>query len=370
MNFEFSDDQKLLQEQARGFLEKHASKAEVRTILDGDAPYHEALWRGIAEMGWTGTAIPEACGGLGAGYLELCVIAEELGRALAPTPFSSSIYLAAECLLAGGSEAQKKAWLPKLAAGEVIGTLALSESPGSVTPKRVTLEAKGGKLTGSKIPVPDGGIADIAVVAARTGGDGGARSLSLFLVEMDADGVSREAVKTLDPTRGHARISFDGVAAEPLGETGAGWEILTRVFDRAAVLFAFEQLGGAQASLEMGRDYALERYAFGRPIGSFQAIKHKCADLLVLVESSRSAVAYAAWAADHDPDGFHQAATVAKAYVSEAYFECAAENIQIHGGIGFTAEHDAHLFFKRARASRGFLGDSAFHYARAAGMVL
>ncbi len=349
MNFEFSDDQKLLQEQARGFLEKHASKAEVRTILDGDAPYHEALWRGIAEMGWTGTAIPEACGGLGAGYLELCVIAEELGRALAPTPFSSSIYLAAECLLAGGSEAQKKAWLPKLAAGEVIGTLALSESPGSVTPKRVTLEAKGGKLTGSKIPVPDGGIADIAVVAARTGGDGGARSLSLFLVEMDADGVSREAVKTLDPTRGHARISFDGVAAEPLGETGAGWEILTRVFDRAAVLFAFEQLGGAQASLEMGRDYALERYAFGRPIGSFQAIKHRLADMYVSLELARSNCYFGAWALASDAPELPVAAAAARVASTQAYSYCAKENIQVHGGMGFTWEFDCHLYYRRSK---------------------
>src|SRR4030081_2660176 len=270
MNFDFSDDQKQMRDAARKFLTEKCPPKEVRAVLDGNATYDKELWKGLAEMGFLGVAIPEAFGGAGAGHLELCVIAEEMGRALAPVPFSSTVYLAAEALLIAGSEAQKQKWLPAIASGAAIGTLALFEGKGNPSPQAIKLSASGGALTGVKKPVPDGAIADFAIVAARAGSSGRETDISLFIVEMTSESIETRALTNVDPSRGQAEIIFKNCKAEPLGPANEGWSIITRVLDRAAVLMAFEQVGGADRALEMGRDYALDRIAFGRPIGSFQ----------------------------------------------------------------------------------------------------
>src|ERR1700730_15422731 len=294
MNFDFSDEQKQLRDQARKFLAEKCPPKAVRTVLDGKEPYDRELWKGLADMGFLGVAIPEAYGGAGAGHLELCVIAEEMGRALAPVPFSSTVHLAAEAILMAGSEAQKQKWLPLIASGEAIGTLALFEGTGNPSPQAIKLTASGSNLNGVKKPVPDGAIADFAIVAARTGSTGRDSDISLFLVGMKAEGVEAKALTNVDPSRGQAELTFRNCKAEPLGPANEGWGVISQVLDRAAglmasaqvrgraaVLMAFEQLGGADRALEMGRDYALDRIAFGRPIGSFQAVKHMLADMYV-----------------------------------------------------------------------------------------
>jgi acyl-CoA dehydrogenase len=345
VNFEFSYEQVALRDQARKFLADRSSPERVRRILEGAAPYDADLWRGMAEMAWPGTVIPEAHGGAGYGYLELCVIAEELGRSLAPTPFSSSVYLATEAILAWGSDAQHRQWLPRLAAGEAIGTVALAEGPQAPTPATIRTTASEGRISGIKVPIADGDIADFAIVAARTG----ARALSLFIVDLAGPGVARAPVKTIDPTRSHARLAFDGAAAEPLGPPDAGAALLDRLFDRAAVLMAFEQVGGAQAALDMAREYALGRFAFGRPIASFQAIKHKLADVYVALELARSNAYYGAWALSTAAPELPVAAAAARISATEAFYQAAKENIQTHGGMGFTWEFDCHLYYRRAK---------------------
>src|SRR5664279_2912887 len=259
MNFDFSDEQKQLRDEARKYLAEKCSPKAVRVVLDGKPPYDRALWKGLAEMGFLGVAIPEEFGGAGAGHLELCVIAEEMGRVLAPVPFSSTVYLAAEALLIAGSDAQKQKWLPAIASGEVIGTLALFEGKGNPSPQAIKLSAVGGNLNGVKKPVPDGAIADFAIVAARTGSSGRDTDISLFLVDMKAEGVEAKPLANIDPSRGQAELTFKNCKAEPLGPANEGWGILSQVLDRAAVLMAFEQVGGADRALEMGRDYALDR---------------------------------------------------------------------------------------------------------------
>ena len=355
VNFDFSADQKSLREQARKFLAEHASSARVRRILDGAEPFDAELWRGMGEMGWMGTAIPERYGGAGFGYLELCVIAEELGRSLAPTPFSSTIYLAAEAVLLAGSLAQKKRWLPRVTQGEAIGCFALSEGPQVVTPGNMATRADGGRVSGTKIPVADGDVADFAVVVAGEA-DGG--HAGLFLVDLKGPGVTRASLTTVDPTRSHARIVFERAVAEPLGAPGQGWPLVERLLDRAAVLVAFEQLGGAQAALEMAREYALGRFAFGRQIASFQAIKHKLADMYVGVELARSNAYYGAWALSKDAPELPVAAATARVAATEAYYQAAKENIQIHGGMGFTWEFDCHLHYRRAKLTGLMLGSA------------
>src|SRR5258706_7670531 len=220
MNFDFSDEQKQLRDEARKFLAEKCPPKAVRTVLDGKEPYDRELWKGLADMGFLGVAIPETYGGAGAGHLDLCVIAEEMGRALAPVPFSSTVYLAAEALLLAGSDAQKQKWLPLIASGEAIGTLALFEGTGNPSPKAIKLSASGGTLNGVKKPVPDGAIADFAVVAARTGSSGRDSDISLFLVDLKAGGVEAESLTNVDPTPGQAELPFKNVKAEPLGAAG------------------------------------------------------------------------------------------------------------------------------------------------------
>lgn len=345
MNFDFSDDQKSLKEQARKFLSEKAGAKVTRSVLDDDTKsYDEALWKGVAELGWLGAAIPEEHGGLGLGRLELCVLAEELGRAVAPIPFSSTVYFFAEALMLAGSDAQKAALLPKVASGEIIGAFALSEGPGAPTPSGIQAKFENGTLSGVKVPVTDGDIAHYAVVVAKEGA-----GVSLVVVDLNQAGVKRTRLKTLDPTRGHATLEFKNAKAERLGQAGHGWELAEAVLDRAAVLLAFEQVGGSQACLEMALDYAKSRYAFSRQIGSFQAIKHKLADMYVAIEVARSNVYYGAWALSTEAAELPFAAAASRAAASDAYYLCAKENIQTHGGMGFTWEVDCHLFFRRAK---------------------
>lgn len=343
MNFDFSDDQKLLQSQTAKFLAERCQPAVVREVLEGDAPYSAAVWQGLAEMGLIGTGIPEQHGGAGAGYLELCVVARELGAALAPTPFGSTVYLVAEAIGRWGSAAQQARWLPGIASGEVKGALAVTESAQQLTPSNVQTSFRAGTVTGAKSAVPDGGIADVLLVLARD-----ERELGLFLVDLSAAELERENVDSIDPTRNTARIRFDGTPAEPLGEAGAGWEQLQHLYDRAAVLYAFEQLGGAERALAMAVAYARERFAFGRAIGSFQAIKHMLADMYVAAKLAESNCYYAAWALSTNADDLPLAAATARVSATQAYQLCSRDNIQVHGGMGFTWEFDCHLYYRRS----------------------
>jgi len=360
MNFDFSDDQKQLRDQARKFLAEKCPPKAVRTVLDGKEPYDRELWKGLAEMGFLGVAIPEVYGGAGAGHLELCVISEEMGRALAPVPFSSTVYLAAEAILLAGSEAQKQKWLPAIAAGEAIGTLALFEGKGNPSPQGIKLSAVGGSLNGVKKPVPDGAIADFAIVAARTGPGERETDIALFLVDLKAGGVEAKTLTNLDPSRGQAELTFKNCKAEPLGAAKQDWAILTQVLDRAAVLMAFEQVGGADRALEMGRDYALDRIAFGRPIGSFQAVKHLLADMYVSATLARSNCYYGAWALSTNASELPEAAAAARISATQAFQHCAKNNIQVHGGMGFTWEFDCHMYYRRANATALGLGSLSY----------
>lgn len=345
MNFDYTDDQKALKDEARRFLAAAAPLTVARGVLENsEAGYDQALWDRIIEQGWCGAAIPEAYGGLGLGYVELCALAEELGRAVAPIPFASSIYFFAEGLLLAGSEEQKTELLPQVASGERVGTLAFSEGPGILSADSVACRVVNGLLTGRKLPVADGMAADRAIVLAAD--DAG---LSLYLVDLSAQGVSRRPVSTIDPTRGSAQIDFAGAPVERLGAAGQGLELLQTIQERGAILLAFEQLGGADRCLEMARDYALERYAFGRPIGSYQAIKHKLADVFVKNEVARANAYYGAWALSTDAPELPLAAAAARVAGSAAFWLASKEMIQTHGGIGVTWEADCHFFFRRAR---------------------
>ncbi len=344
MEFDYSEVQKQLQQEARRFLEDRCPTSAVRAVLENpDLSFDRGLWAGMAQLGWLGTVIPEVHGGLGLGYVELCAIAEELGRAVAPVPFASTLYFFAEALLLAGSPAQQAQWLPKIARGELIGCFATAEGPGRPSGIPATV-VEAGRITGTKIPVTDGGIADVAIVLAAAAGAAG-----LYLVRLGQTAVQRVRLSALDGSRGVASLSFYGAHAEPLGRTDAGLNLVDRVLQRAAVLLAFEQIGGADRCLQMARDYALQRYVFGRPIGSFQAVKHRLADMYVRNELARSNAYYAAWALDTDADELPIAAASARLAASDAFGFAAKENIQIHGGAGFTWEADPHLFLRRAR---------------------
>lgn len=360
MNFEFSDDQKQLRDQARRFLAEKCPPKAVRAVLEGSAGYDKALWSGLAEMGFLGVAIPEEFGGTGAGHLELCVIAEEMGRALAPVPFSSTVYLAAEALMLAGSDAQKQKWLPKIASGEAIGALALFEGPGNPSPQAIKVAAANGVLNGVKKPVADGAIADFAIVAARNGSGGRETDIALYLVDLKAGGVEAKTLTNLDPSRNQAELTFKDCKAELLGAANEGWSILSRVLDRAAVLMAFEQVGGADRALEMGRDYALDRIAFGRQIGSFQAIKHILADMYVAATLARSNCYYGAWALSTNAGELPEAAATARISATQAFQHCSKQNIQVHGGMGFTWEFDCHLYYRRSNALALSLGSLSY----------
>jgi acyl-CoA dehydrogenase len=348
MNFEFSADQQDLAAKARRFFEAKCPASTVRAVLEGPQSYDLALWKAIAEMGFLGIAVPECYGGLGLGYLELCVVAEELGRVLAPAPFASSVYLATEFILRAGSESQRNSWLPRLVAGEAIGCFAAVEGRGPLSPKSISARVGNGRLHGTKIAVADGDSADFAVVAARASPAEAPDAISLFLVDLANEGVTRHTVESIDPSRGLARIEFAGAPAEPLGPIGEGAQIISGVVDRAAVLTAFEQIGGAHRALEMARDYALDRMAFGRPIGSFQAIKHLLADMYVSATLARANGYFGAWALSSGSAHLPEAAATARVSATQAFQLCAKNSIQVHGGVGFTWAFDCHLFYRRS----------------------
>ena len=367
MNFAFSEEQEELRRSVRRFLEDKSPSTEVRRLMETTDGYDPKIWAQMAnELGLQSLHIPEAYGGQGFSFVELVVVLEEMGRALLCAPYFSSVCLAANAILNAGTEDQKAALLPGIAGGETIATLAFTEPSGKWDANGITMEAAsdgsgGYTLSGTKMFVLDGHTANLIVVAARSAGSGGTEGISFFTVEGDAAGLTRTALPTMDQTRKQAKLEFSNVPATLLGEEGAGWAALSKTLDQAAVCLAAEQVGGAQKCLDMSVEYAKVRIQFGRPIGSFQAIKHKCADMLLEVESSKSAAYYAGWAAAEDNDELPVVASLAKSYCSEAYFHAAAENIQIHGGIGFTWEHDAHLYFKRAKSSEILFGDPTYH---------
>jgi alkylation response protein AidB-like acyl-CoA dehydrogenase len=322
--------------------------------------FDQAVWDQMAnQLGLQALAIPEEYGGAGFTYVELTVVFEEMGAALLCAPYFSTVALGANALLQSGDESAKKDLLPGIAEGTTKATLAITEDSGRWEPESVTLDASGGpdwSLSGHKMYVIDGHTADLVIVVART-----PKGLSLFAVEGNAPGLVRTPLATMDQTRKQARLEFSSVPARLIGAEGEAGPAVTRILDLAAVALAAEQVGGAQRCLDMAVEYAKTRIQFGRPIGSFQAIKHKCADMLLEVESAKSAAYYAGWAAAEESDELPVVASLAKSYCSEAYFHAAAENIQIHGGIGFTWEHDAHLYFKRAKSSELLLGDPSYH---------
>ena len=361
MNFAFTEEQEELRKTVRAFLEAKSPESAVRELMETETGYDTAVWAQMAEqMGLQGLHIPEEFGGSGYSYVELGIVLEEMGRALLCAPFFSSVVLAANTLLQSGDDAAKKTHLPGIAGGETIATVAFTEPSGKWDEAGITMEATaaggGFTLNGTKMFVLDGHTAELIVVAARTG-----KGVSLFTVEGSAQGLTRVALSTMDQTRKQARLEFDNVPATLLGTEGEGWKVLSTVLDLAAVGLAAEQVGGAQKVLEMAVEYAKVRVQFGRPIGSFQAIKHKCADMLLEVESAKSAAYYGMWCASEMNDELPSVASLAKAYCSEAYFHATAENIQIHGGIGFTWEHPAHLYFKRAKSSELLFGDPTYH---------
>ncbi len=355
MNFAFSDDQEMVRDAARRLLSERSTMERVHQIMDDPTAYHDQpLWEQMAENGWIGLAVPEEYGGSGLGYLEACVVAEEVGRALACVPLASSSYLVTEALLLMGSEEQKKRYLPELASGQMIGALAVAEG-GRLDPQGIRLKSQKDKLTGTKDPVTDALCADVMLVAARTseGSDG----ISLFLVKKADEHVKCQALQVMDQTKPLAKVAFDGAPGELLGPAGAGWALIQQLFDRAAVLLAFEQLGGGDHALQMAVAYAKERYVFGRPLGSFQAIKHRLADMFTKLELARSNCYYGAWALSKNAPELGVAACLARVAAGDAFEFASQENVQIHGGIGFTWQADPHMFVKRARHLEYQLGD-------------
>ncbi len=361
MNFAFTEEQEELRKTVRAFLEAKSPESAVREQMETDSGYDAAVWGQMGEqLGLQGLAIPEEFGGSGYTFVELGIVLEEQGRALLCAPFFSTVVLAANTLLHSGDDAAKAAHLPGIASGETIATLAFTEPSGKWDESGITTEATasgdGWTLNGVKSFVLDGHTASLIIVAART-----AKGVSLFTVAGDAAGLTRTALSTMDQTRKQAKLEFANTPATLLGTEGEGWAVLSTVLDLAAVGLAAEQVGGAQKVLEQAVEYAKVRVQFGRPIGSFQAIKHKCADMLLEVESAKSAAYYGLWCAAEQNDELPSVASLAKAYCSEAYFHATAENIQIHGGIGFTWEHPAHLYFKRAKSSELLFGDPTYH---------
>jgi alkylation response protein AidB-like acyl-CoA dehydrogenase len=370
MNFSLSDEQVALRSVVRRFLAEHATESETRRVMASDTGYDPAVWDRLAgQLGLVGLAVPEKYGGAGSGWVELGVVFEEMGRVLLCAPYFATVALAIPALLASGDEAACADLLPDIAAGQRIATLALTEPAGRWDADGVTLGAAPGddgwRLDGLKTYVPDGAIADLVLVVARS--DAG---IGLFAVEGTASGLTRRALPTLDQTRKQAELSFDGVQARLVGREGTGWAAVEETLRRAAVALSAEQVGAAQRALDMAVEHAKVRTQFGRPIGSFQAIKHMCSEMLLAVESARSAAYYAMWAADSSPEELPAAASLAQAFCSDALSSVAASCIQVHGGIGFTWEHPAHLYFKRASSSSFLLGDADHHRTLFADRVL
>ncbi|TMB56497.1 MAG: acyl-CoA dehydrogenase [Deltaproteobacteria bacterium] len=368
MDFGFSEEQEMLRKSARDFLAAESPMTYVRRMMEDDRGFTDAQWKQMAELGWMGLILPEQYGGAGGDFVDMVVVLEEMGRAVLPGPFFATVVLGGVALLEGGSDGQKASFLPKIAAGDLRVTLAQLEPNARWDAEGIELQARkdggGYRLAGTKLFVPDAHTADVIIVAGREPGSKGAEGVTLFLVDAGASGVKATLLKTMDQTRKLCEVVLEDVrvpADRVLGQPGAGWKLLDRVVDRGKVGLCAEMCGGAQKVLEMSVEYAKVREQFGRPIGSFQAIQHKCANMLVEVESSKSATYYAAWAVANDVAEAPLAAAMAKAYTSDAYRHTAGEGIQIHGGIGFTWEHDMHIYFKRAKSSEVTFGDATWN---------
>ena len=360
----FTQEQEELRDSIKRFLTEKSSSENVRELMETDDGFDPDVYKQMAELGWLGIAIPEEHGGLGYSFVELFVLLEEMGRKLLVAPFFSSVVLAASVIEQAGTDAQKKEFLPGIAEGSLRAALAVTEPPGRWDADGITLRATASEdgyvLDGTKTYVLDGHTADLLIVAARTEGRG-SDGITLFSVAGDASGIERKLLESMDQTRKFAEITFSSVAAQALGEPNQGWSALSKTLDRASVALAAEAVGGAQECLEKTVEYAKERTQFDRPIGSFQAIQHRLADLFMEVEMARSGAYYAAWAVAEDTDEVPVVASLAKAYCAQAFFHAASESIQVHAGIGFTWEHDAHLYFKRAKTTELLLGDTAYH---------
>ena len=361
MDFAFSDEQDELRRTVRAFLADTSPETETRRLMETPEGFDRALWHRMGtELGLQGLAVPEEYGGAGCGPVEVGAVMEELGRALVCTPFLSSAVLATTTLLRSDDEDARKRLLPGLASGELVGTLALSEDSARWDATGVQLNARESDgrwlLTGHKMFVLDGATADVVLTVART--DDG---IGVFWVDGDAAGLTRAPLPTMDPTRRQARLDYDDVPATRLRTHGDGWDLVSQVLDRAAVALAAEQVGVASRALDMAVEYAKVRHQFGRPIGSFQAVKHLLADVLLEVESARAAAHFALLAAEGEEPDLPAVASLAKAFCSDACLQATEQNIQVHGGIGFTWEHPAHLYLKRAKTSQLLFGDPAYH---------
>jgi len=377
MDFGFNQEQELLRATARKFFENECTSEFVRARMAEPAGVTDDFWKKLAEQGWLGLIYAEEFDGTGLGFVDLTVLMEEMGRAVMPGPFFSTVLLGGLAIQEAGSAAQKKEWLSKISAGQAKTTLAFTEPNARWDAAGITASAKesGGKftLTGTKLFVLDAHVADVIVVVARTReGKRPEEGLSLFLVPKGAKGLEVKLLPTMDQTRKLCEVTFHDVtvgADALLGAKDQAWGPLSRVLDRATVALCAEMCGGAQRVLDMTTDYAKIRVAFGKPIGSYQGVKHRAADMLVEVENAKSLTYYAAWAMDENVPEAPLAASMAKAYVSDAYRRTAGAGIQLHGGIGFTWEHDLHLYFKRAKSSEFTFGDASYHRERVAQLI-
>jgi alkylation response protein AidB-like acyl-CoA dehydrogenase len=366
LDFGFSEEQEMLRQSARALLEKECPSPTVRKLMADERGYDPGLWKKMAELGWLGLVIPEAYGGAGLTYVDLVLIMEEMGRVVLPSPFVWTT-IVGEAVKRAGSESQKKSLLPKIAVGELIATPAYLESSADWSAAGIKMAARqqgeGFVLDGTKLFVNDAHVANCLLVAARTGGvseDG----VTLFALDSKRAGITITPLNTMDQTRKLAEVKFAAVRAgndDVIGEVGAGWKTLSEVIDRGKVMLAGEMMGGAQKVLEMSVEYAKVRTQFGRPIGSFQAVQHKCANMMIDVEGAKSAAYYASWAVSNDVAEAPLAAALAKSAASDAFRRVSAEGIQVHGGIGFTWDHDMHLYFKRAKSSEFTFGDATWN---------
>ena len=354
MNFEFTDDQRAIKRTASDFLAARYKPETIRELAESEQGFTEEQWREISELGWPGVVVPEEHGGLGLGAVELVVIQEEMGHALAPSPLLSTIS-AALLLAAAGTPEQKQRWLPALARGEARGTVAVWDEHAGWAPDQSEAEATAEALSATKIAVPDASAANLLIMAGA--------NRRHYAVELSAHGVTTTAQNSLDSTRKLFRVELDGAHVEPLADKP---EEIVRAYATIITAVAAENVGIAQRAMEMAVAYAADRKQFDRPIGSYQAVSHRCAQMLLEVEGARSLSYWAAWALDHDPSTAPRAASMAKAYASDAGFRVTASALQVHGGIGFTWEHDLHFFLKRAKANAHAFGDARWHRDRVA----
>ncbi|TWB25687.1 acyl-CoA dehydrogenase family protein [Nitrospirillum bahiense] len=376
MHFALTDDQRAIRDSAQAFLQEAAGLDRLRATIEADAGWDAELWHNLAvDMGYAGLMVPEAYGGIGGGAVDMALVLEETGARLAMAPFFETAVLGVQTILGAGTEAQKRSLLPGLADGSTKATLALTGPQGRPAPDGVTAwlraEEEAWRLSGESCFVPFAHVADLLLLAARAPLSAGPRGISLLALPRDATGLRVERQPGLDPTRPLCRLTFDNVAVAPdqiLGTAEEAGPVLERILATAAGLLAAEQTGGAAFCLATTVDYTQQRVQFGRKIASFQAVKHELADMMVAVEAARSAALYAAAAIDTDTD-LLEACSTAKSWCSDAYRHCAGETIQLHGGIGFTWEHHAHLYFKRAWSSSAWLGDPAHHRERVARLM-